>query len=215
METDNLDVLRFNYQFVDEAGNVVHPNKYSQPDDYTDSVCNGVTFLNERLGGGCFVWQYIFRKETADIPFTPSIVLGEDTYWTIQMLQNVQRITSISEIIYNYLVRQGSATLSRQPEKIKKRLADQMWITSQMQEMKRNMQDHSWLDGQIANTVVTILTSVALNFYGERGYYISELRKMGVFPIGNHHLTPAAQRKRMIINLSPNLFCTMVHLKNK
>lgn len=216
MDREQLDVLRFNYQFVDENGDATNPNKYANSDDYQDVVCDGITFLNERMGGGLYACQFMFSHKLTCIPFMHGIALGEDTYWTIQMLLRVKRITSINQKIYNYFVRANSATLCSAPEKVRKRLDDQLWIIDRMQtEFRPVMNDTRWLDGQIANTVISILTSVSLNFYKERDKYIKELRELNVFPIANHHLTPAAQRKRRLINLSPVLFCMMVHLKNK
>ncbi len=216
MDAEQLEMLRFNYRFVDDNGDVTHPNKYSQPDDYSDSICDGLTFLNERLGGGCYAWQFMFAHELTCINFMHGIALGEDTYWTIQMLMRVKRITSVDSVIYNYFVRGESATFNPSPAKRQKRLDDQLWIISKMQtEFKPQMNDRRWLDGQIANTAISVLTTVALHCYGERQHYINELKRNKVFPIANHHLTPSAQRKRRWINISPRLFCYLVHLKNK
>ncbi len=215
MEDEQLDVLRFNYHFVDENGNITNPNKHNHSDDYRDAVCDGKTFLNERMGNGCYACQFMFKHELTCIPFMHGIALGEDTYWTIQMLMNVKRITSVNVVAYNYFVRSNSATFNPAPDKIKKRLDDQIWIIGKMHNFKSEMSDTSWLDGQIANTVISVLTSVAMNFYDLKDRYIEELNQLKVFPIVNHHLTPSAQRKRILINISPRLFCILVHLKNK
>ena len=47
METDQLDILRFNYRNVNEQYETFEPKKVSKPFVvYRDEVCNGLTFLN-------------------------------------------------------------------------------------------------------------------------------------------------------------------------
>ena len=90
MESKELDILRFNYQNVNMDGAVFEPNKYVKPFvDYSDVVCDGETFLNERLGYACYAWQFlvkasILRQEGngfkegiyfEDVEWTPRILL--------------------------------------------------------------------------------------------------------------------------------------------
>ena len=62
MEEDELDILRFNYQNVDEEYKIFEPYKVDKLFvDYKDKVCGGITFLTERLGYGCYAWQFIIK----------------------------------------------------------------------------------------------------------------------------------------------------------
>ena len=215
MDRDNLDVLRFRYRNVNEQYEEIYPNKYDNIfDDYSETICDGQTFLNERLGSGCYACQFALKRELTRIRFIRGRYF-EDTDWTPRMLLQTHRVSSIDLTLYNYLHRIGSITQSINDAKKRKVITDKIWLITSLWDTQKFVSNKLWFEGMIANTVISILTSVALNFYGERQRYISELKNLKVFPIANHHLTPAAQRKRKIINLSPNLFCIMVHIKNK
>ena len=59
METDQLDVLRFNYRNVNERYEEIEPNKDPKHwVNYSSEVCDGLTFLNERLGPACYACQF-------------------------------------------------------------------------------------------------------------------------------------------------------------
>lgn len=70
VERGDLDVLRYNYQnvrLVNSERNleyeVFEPFKAAKRDvDYSESVTDGETFLNERLGPGCYAWQFIIKR---------------------------------------------------------------------------------------------------------------------------------------------------------
>lgn len=48
MEEESLDVLRFAYTEVDEAGNEAHSVKHPEPIDYSPGVMDGCAFMAER-----------------------------------------------------------------------------------------------------------------------------------------------------------------------
>ena len=92
METDQLDILRFNYQNVDEAGNVFNPDKYSrQFVNYSDEITDGVTFLRERLGTACYACQFILKLELIkqSALFTDGLNY-EDVEWTPRTVLKAQ-----------------------------------------------------------------------------------------------------------------------------
>lgn len=213
MEQDNLDVLRFNYQNVSEQGEVFEPNKSGKLFmDYRDTVCIGETFLRERLGSACYAWQFLLKHELTGT-FTPGIYF-EDTDWAPGMLLKASRVTSVDTIVYNYLLRSGSITQSVSEEKRKKILNDKLQLIISLQKQASLVERDDWFRGMIASTVLSILTTVAIEHYGETRHYIHLLKQLGVFPLSKYHLTPAAQRKQLLANLSPRLLCMMVHLKN-
>ena len=113
MEDEQLDVLRFNYQNVDEHYQVFNPNHYDKPFvDYRDDVCTGLSFLNERLGYGCYACQFIVRRSLLEDCLFKEGIYFEDTEWTPRMLLKADRVTSTGKIVYNYLCRKGSITHS-------------------------------------------------------------------------------------------------------
>ena len=214
MTVDNLDVLRFNYQNVNEIGEVFEPNKISKPFvDYRDEVCDGGTFLNERLGTACYVVQFILRREFA-LPFTPCIYF-EDTEWTPRMLFKAKRVTSVDTIAYNYLMRQGSITQTTDLNKKRKSIEDRIKIIKSLQRTSCQAKDRRWFEGMTASLVTGIISGVATYFYNERNEWLQQLAELSVYPISYYHLTKAATRKARLINLSPRLFCWVLHLMRK
>ncbi len=129
VERDNLDVLRFDFQNVNENNEIIHPNKAQKREvDYDESVTDGETFLNERLGPSCYAVMFIFRRDLIvpnasvhsftpshvhplpEVMFTPGIYF-EDVDWTPRMILRANRIASTHTMVYNYLWRTGSITL--------------------------------------------------------------------------------------------------------
>ena len=208
MQKDDLDMLRFNYRFVDDNGNEIFPNKYSRySNDYRDDVCDGATFLNERLGAAGYAWQFALKRELTRISFMRGIILGEDMLWTVSALLESKRVTSIDAIVYNYYFNTKSASQSQNLEHKRKLLTSQMQIIEQLTAQHSQYPSIRWFDGMIANTVIGVLSTVARSFYADRYDYIRRLRQLRVFPLSSYMLTPAARRKRLLINLSPRLFC--------
>lgn len=210
MTAEDLDVLRFNYQNVNEQGKVIEPNKISKPFvDYRDEICDGFTFLNDCLGSACYAWQFILKHELT-CTFMSDIYF-EDVDWTPRMLIKAQRVTSVCTVVYNYLQRQGSITLSQDEVRIRKALNDRITIIKTLKETSATLHDHRWFDGMVASIVISVISRVAKSFYSERHDWIARLRSLNVFPVSSYHLTPAAKRKRILLNLSPCLYCWLMH----
>ena len=233
VERDNLDVLRFNYQNVNERYEVFLPFKDAKRDvDYSGEIVDGETFLNERLGPGCYAWQFILRRDliyshpisntqhnTSDIAqrvlFTPSIYF-EDTDWTPRMLLKAQRVASTELIVYNYLWRQGSITLPDTPQKRMKVLEDKIRLIRGFQEQSQFVKDPAWFAWMESSTAMGILSTVAEFPTDERDSYIAELRSMRVFPLMTEREKMWTHCLKMqLANISPKLYCIMMKFIHK
>lgn len=216
VERDSLDVLRFNYRNVNEHYEEFWPNKTpKQTWGYEESVVDGVTFLNERLGYACYAVQFLIRKELlTDCLFKPDIYF-EDVEWTPRMLLKAKRVASTKEVVYNYLVRGGSITKARTEEKKRKIVEDKIVLVASMQQQMKLVCDKKWYEGMISGTVISIFGCVVKDFYAERNAYIGRLKQAGVFPLSDYHLNKGALRKRKLINISPRLYCWIMKLTGK
>lgn len=216
MEMDELDVLRFNYQNVNERYEVFEPNKVSRPYvDYSDDVCDGLTFLTERLGFGCYACQFIIRKEILiDCLFKEGIYF-EDTEWTPRMLHKARRVTSINLLVYNYLVRSGSITKAISRDKKRKVLESRYQLIDALQKQMLDVDDSRWFKGMIANIALAIVGDVSNVFYGSRKEFIPRLKSKSVFPLSIYHSTAVAKRKIRLANISPMFLCTLMHFKSR
>ena len=215
-ETARLDVLRFNYQNVNEQYEVFEPNKVSKPFvDYCEEPCDGLTFLTERLGFGCYAWQFVVRRELLEGYRFKEGILFEDTEWTPRMLMRAIRVSSMDKIVYNYLQRIGSITKSIDEMKIKNTLANKMQLVDSMKEQMKGVPDKRWFEGMIAQIILSIIDDISIVFFDERKHLLREMKSKGVIPLSDYHATPSALRKIRWVNFSPELYCVMLHLKSK
>ena len=216
MESKELDILRFNYQNVNMDGAVFEPNKYVKPFvDYSDVVCDGETFLNERLGFACYAWQFlvkasILRQEGNG--FKEGIYF-EDVEWTPRILLQARRVASTDTIVYNYLFRTGSIARNKDAEKKRKAIRDKMTILEGFAALRSQVKDDRWFRGMSSQIALSVLDSVGRFFYPERKEYIRALKRQVAFPLSTYHATKSAKRKIWLVNVSPFLVCRLYHRK--
>ena len=217
VERDQLDVLRFRYQNVRESGEVFAPYKdMTNYNDYLYIPTDGLTFLNERMGTQCYAWQFLLKAElTCKELFTPGIYF-EDTDWTPRMLLRAKRVASTDLVVYNYLWREGSITLSQKDiVKQRKQLQDKMGLLERLNQWGNQVSDRRWFDSMISSLVVNIVGMLAGPFYAERREYIKQIKALGILPITTCRIAPRAKRKVTLINWSIALATDILHLRNK
>ena len=216
VKREQLDVLRFNYQNVNERYEFFLPFKDAKRDvDYTQEVVDGETFLNKRLGPACYAVMFVVRRELlATCLFTPNIYF-EDTDWTPRMLITAQRVASTPLVVYNYLWRQGSITLPTCPQKREKVLRDKISLLHGFQSQKKLVQDPIWYVWMTSFNTMTILNMLAAMPSSERKTYLQELKALDIFPLYTKKEKGLKRLKIQIANLSPNLYCILMSLRNK
>lgn len=216
MERDSLDILRFNYQNVNEKYEVFNPNKINKPFvDYRDEVCDGLTFLNERLGYACYAVQFIIKAELL-MPHENRFregMLFEDTEWTPRILTLAHRMTSVETIVYNYLQREGSITQSVDKTKKEKSIKDRLMLLDLLQSQMQNLQDRRWHKGMVAQTVVSLIGNISRDFYDDRKLYINDLKSKKVFPLSTYQASRTARKRIRMANISPALLCFLLHVR--
>lgn len=234
IERDDLDVLRFRLQYVQivnsEELRVNSERRYegftpykSDPfagNDYSEEPTDGVTFLNTRMNTQCYAWTFIVKRsmfykdlklKIEDCKFTEGIYF-EDTDWTPRMLVKAKRVASTDRVVYNYLVRQGSITNATNRAKQQKVLDDKVRLVGELQrqatELAAQSKDNSWYGRMIADTVISIIGILSLDFYRERETYLAKLKAMDIYPLRSN------KRKAQLINFSPRLAVELLHIKN-
>ena len=215
MDADQLDVLRFNYQNVNERYEVFEPNKISKPFvDYHDEACDGLTFLTERLGYGCYAWQFMLRRELLENCVFKEGIYFEDMEWTPRLLLKATKVTSTDLMVYNYLMRQGSITQSVDEKKKRKVLEDRLSLLGSMKQQMEKAGDKRWFKGMIGQMTIGILSSASNDFWGRHKELIKRLKEEDIFPLSSYHATDLAARKIRLANISPMLLCMLLHAKN-
>lgn len=241
VERDKLDVLRYNYQNVrivesqesraesQEVGaqseyEVFNPNKDPKRDvDYSELVVDGETFLNERLGPGCYAWQFILRRDliysrlsTLDSCLFTEGIYFEDTEWTPRMLLKAKRVASTSIVVNNYLWRTGSITLPTDPIKRKKVIEDKMALIHGFQEQQKFVKDPKWFIWMTTSVTMSILNSIAILPVHEHKQYIQELKSMHIFPLlAKREKVRTHRIKIHMANISPTLYCFLMNIRAK
>lgn len=215
-EEQDLDILRFNYQNVNMDGAVFEPNKYVKPFvDYSDVVCDGETFLNERLGYACYAWQFLVKASLLRQEgngFMEGIYF-EDVEWTPRILLQARRVASTDTVVYNYLFRTGSIARNTDHQKKRKAIRDKMTILEGFAALKPQVKDDRWFRGMSSQIALSVLDTVGRFFYPERREYIRDLKQRVCFPLSTYHATKSAKRKIWLANVSPFLVCRLYHRK--
>lgn len=216
MESQQLDVLRYNYYNVHEDGSVFEPHKNPKPYfDYSSEVVDGETFLNDRLGFACYACQFLIRRELLDgCTFTPGIYF-EDTDWTPRMLLTAKRVASTGLVVYHYLWREGSITLPTSPEKKQKILDDRMKLLHGFQVQRKLVTDDRWFKWHTASLVITILSTIASYSRAKRDTYIREIQSLNVFPLTTYRAVGNNKYKIRLANISPSLYCKLMRIIRK
>ena len=216
MESQHLDVLRYNYYNVREDGSIFEPHKNAKPYfDYSSEVVDGETFLNERLGYACYAWAFVLKRELLDgCIFTPGIYF-EDTDWTPRMLLKAKRAASTELVVYNYLCREGSITLPTLPEKKRKVLNDRIRLLYGFQEQRKHVADVRWFDWQTTGVVMSVLNKLSMLPKEERQSYLSQLKSTGIFPLSKYRADRNSRIKILMANISPSIYCKLMNMIRK
>ena len=214
VERDNLDVVRFRYQNVRESGEVFVPHEGMKTDynNYSSEPTDGLTFLNDRMWVQCYVVQFLVRREIVlQEQFTPGIYF-EDTDWTPRMLLRTKRVASTDMVVYNYLWREGSITLSQKDvKKMRKQLQDKLALIGKLNILGNRVANRRWFDGMISGLVINVVGIIAQYFYKERKEYIKQIKSYGVLPIKNINVAPRAVKKLKLVNFSITLAVLVLH----
>lgn len=212
VEHDNLDVLRYNYQNVNEQYEVFLPYRAAKRDvDYSESVTNGEDFLNNRLGPMCYAVMFVVKRELLDNCIFKEGIYFEDVEWTPRMLLKARRVASTSIIVYNYLWRTGSITLPTSPQKRRKVIEDKISLIRGFQEQNRQVSDASWFTWMTSFNAMTILNDLAALQPTERKPYLRELKLLRIFPLSIKREKMLSHKiKTIIANISPTLYCSIM-----
>ena len=218
MDDEQLDMLRFNYQKVDERYNNVADSEIEARFDYTPKIMTGTEFLAHRLGIGCYVWAYIYRLDfirSTGIRFFEGCFF-DDTPWLPRILQKVQRI-NVTPVRHQYYLQRSTSMVRAHDEKAVVRRADtQMQLIDILREQRAEapMETYEWYDMLLAHCAVSLLTSVVTMGYSKGLDYYKVLRKKGIFPLNPARASKKNVRKIKMLNMCPRMLLMMINIKN-
>ena len=220
MEEENLDMLRFNYYLVDEQYQKMEKSEMENRFDYSSQLLTGAEFLGKRLDVSCYVWAYIFRSSLIKDNGIWCIQ-GEyidDTPWLPQVCMKANRVDLTDQCVYYYYQRSEGLVRAKSPEAMVKKIDGVSGLISTLQRQLKNVTDsdvRQWYESVLAFCSVSLLSMVALSRYQDSKATIKRLKSMGVFPLHKIRWIPSADKKVSMINISPQLFCWILHTKDK
>ena len=218
MAKKDLDVLRFGYSEVDEQGIPTRSCKHPEKPDYSSDVMDGFTFMEERLGTACFVWTYLFRTALIqeNLLYFDEKAYIDDTPWLPRVLALAQRVDSIDMKRHFYTIRSGSLVRAGK-EKADKMINAQKWLINELHAQMNqvgNKKAEGWYKKMIAHSALSLLSLVGASLYPRNKEVISWVRRQDIMPVS---ITGSIFRTRMklrLINLSPRIFCMLIHRFN-
>ena len=221
MEEESLDMLRFNFQRVDENDNILSILIADKMFDYTPQLMTGSEFLATRLDTGCHIWKYMYRtdiiKKNNIWCFTGDYF--DDTPWLPLVLMKAERMNITNIIAYNYLERMDGLVKISNPKAIQRKIDGQLLLLKLLNnEMETINNDGilSWYKNMKAHSAFSLITMVACYFYSERKSYIKKLKELNALPlIYNNKTTKKSAKKMKLVNFSVSLFMYLMNLKNK
>lgn len=220
MEDEQLDMLRFDYQIVDENYNLVPKRPFELEFDYTPQLMTGTEFLTNRLDIACNIWRYIYRTDiiTENNIWCYTGDYYDDTPWLPLVLMKAERMNICSTIVYNYLERSDSLVNSNSPRAVQRKIDGSFMLLDLLLGEMNNIEDEGilrWYNMILAHIITSLLTLIALYKYGQRKYFITKIKQYDLYPLCYLYRTSKKNKRKMrIINLSPMLYIQLVHWKN-
>lgn len=219
MEDKNLDILRFNYQKVDEEYNIIQDFPSEANFNYSEGVISGKEFLVNRLGIACYVWAYIYRLDLIrrnNIRFIETCYF-DDTPWLPRVLVKAERVECVPVRHQFYLQRQGSMVRTNNIVSIKRKVEGQLKLVSLLKDQMNGVDSFvlKWYKKMFSHTVLSLITSVAVSLYSEKKEYVNKIKELNILPLSANGLEKNKRVKCSLINISPIFFCWLINLKNK
>ena len=220
MEEQQLDMLRFDYQVVNEHYEIIPKRPFELKFDYTPQLMTGTQFLSERLDIACNIWRYIYRTEII-IKNNIWCYVGDyydDTPWLPLVLMKAERMNICDTLVYDYLERSDSLVNAKSPKAVQRKIDGGLMLLDILTEQLKSIDNRdvrSWYSVIIAHSTASLLTLVGVRQYSNRNQYLKRLKQLKLYPLSTCKTEKKAQRKIWMINISPRLFLWLVNLKNK
>lgn len=240
MEEQQLDMLRFNYQIVNEDYQLVEKRDFELKFDYSPCVMSGAEFLADRLDIACNIWRYIYRTEiiTRNNIWFFTGDYYDDTPWLPMVLINAKRLGVCDTLVYDYQERSDSLVKGNSLQAVRRKRDGALLLIRLLKEEQRIIEGGEancqnmvvlqtigvdtevlakiklWYDMIIAFGAVSLLTNVAAYDYVNTRMVLKELNDLKVFPLSTYRSPMKVANKIRMINTSPCVFCHLVHLRN-
>ena len=212
MEDERLDMLRFDFQCVDEAYHPIPKARHSVPVDYRPKLMSGNEYLAARMGVECYVWTWLYRREIItrnDIRCLEGDYY-DDTPWLPRVLQAAQRVNSTPTVAHCYLIRAGSLVTATSPEACRAKRQGQQLLIGQLQAQMEATTDagvRRWYRTMLSACCLALLPLTAATDAAACDETIAMLRKNKLLPMSLRGKTAYVKLKTLLFNLFPHIMC--------
>lgn len=220
MEDEQLDMLRFDFQVVDEYYELIPKRTFELKFDYTPQLMSGTDFLAHRLDIACNIWRYVYRTEiiTKNNIWCYVGDYYDDTPWLPLVLMKAERMNVCGTIVYDYLERSDSLVNAKSPKAAQRKIDGGLMLLDILTEQLKTITDVSvrnWYDRIIAHSVVSLMTLIGIYQYEKRNEYWNIMKNYTIFPLTTDQANKKTLKKIRLINHFPKLYFWMIHLKNR
>ena len=220
MEEEQLDMLRFDYQVVNEHYEIIPKRPFEYKFDYTPQLMTGTQFLSERLDIACNIWRYIYRREIITENNIWCFVgdYYDDTPWLPLVLMKAERLNICDKVVYNYMERSDSLVNAQSPKAVQRKIDGGFILLEILRDELKTIDSiaiQRWYDMMIAHSVVSLMTLIGVYQYQRRKAYVMSLKQFGFFPLSKYRANKKTLRKIQWINCCPKLFLLTIYIKNK
>ena len=220
MEKQQLDMLRFDYQVVNEHYEIIPKRPFELKFDYTPQLMTGTEFLINRLDIACNIWRYIYRTDiiTKNNIWCYTGDYYDDTPWLPLVLMKAERMNICDTVVYDYLERSDSLVNANSPKAVQRKIDGGIMLLEIMHEQLKSIDNigvRCWYNMVITLSTVSLMTLIGTYQYNDRNKYLSKIAKLNLFPLSNINQVPKSTRKLRLLNISPRLFLWLLHVKNR
>lgn len=241
MEDQDLDMLRFNYQIVDEENKLVKKRVFELQFDYSPCVMTGADFLADRMDIACHIWKYVYRTEliTSNQIWCFTGDYFDDTPWLPMVLMKAERLGVCGTVVYDYQDRGDSLVKAMTPAAVKRKREGYLLLIRLLQDEIRiiqggaedcpnmkvlssiNIKDStkikivSWYKMLIGHGAIALLTNTAIYDSSSSRKDLKELRDLKVFPLSDYKTASISSSKVRMFNSFPLLMMKLLKLKSK
>ncbi len=215
MDEGHLDMLRFNYDMVNEDYQILSKPKGTVI-DYSRQIMDGETFMDERLGYGCFVWSYIYRLSflrKTGVLFKEGAYF-DDANWLPHVCCKAERIDSADFVCYHYLQRNGSILNGMTEEAKQKKIKGQIDLICNLQNFARQTDSKKVKHWCLSMVSVTVLAIMSFAVQESDKHVVKMVSNLPVFPLELRlkNTTRRVKNKLRLINRSPKMYYKMCQL---
>lgn len=225
MEREHLDMLRFNFQMVNERYEIIDKPLAEKLFDYTPEQMSGAEFIGKRLDGACNIWRYIYRTEII-IKNEIWCYTGDyfdDTPWLPLVLLKAEKMNISNTIVYDYLERSDSLVKSVSEKSVQKKIDGYFFLLKTLKEQYEKINcSEQWRQGvmgwyrlMMGYSVLNLLSLIAIHRFKERHQLIRRVQTLELFPVDYHRMIPKMQRKAKLANIHPWVLVDLMHIRNK